>query len=177
MEEHKPWERWPGETARAFDAFVKYRDTPAKDRSIRKCVTAQYGKEISSKVRQWQKWSAEWRWQVRVKAWADEQDRLGREAQLAEIKAMNRRHASIGLSLQSKAAERLQSMPPSELTASDVVRYFSEAIKLERIARGEPDTIIRYDDKRHPDDFTDEELAAIAAGSGVMAASASSSAE
>lgn len=175
--ENNPWERWPGEPEKAFAAFVKYRDTPAKERSLRKCVQEEYGVVTRAKLAYWEKWSRDWRWQFRVKAWADEQDRVAREAQLAEIKSMNRRHAQIGMSLQSKAAERLQKLQADELSTGDVLRFFSEAVKLERIARGEPETIARYDNKQHRDDFSDEELAAIAARGGFVATSTAASPE
>lgn len=168
----KPWERQMGEPEKAFAAFTRYRDTPAKDRSLRKCVLAEYGVVTRAKLAYWEKWSRDWRWQFRVAAWSDEQDRLAREAQLAEIKAMNRRHIQMALSLQSKGAEKLQKLTADDLTPADMLRLLTEAVKLERIARGEPDTIVQHGVRKHPHDFTDEELAAIAAGGGFVAATA-----
>lgn len=168
----KPWERQIGETERAFAAFARYRDTPPKDRSIDKCVAAEYGARSMPKVAQWKKWSRDWRWQFRIAAWTDEQDRLAREAQLAEIKAMNRRHIQMALSLQSKGAEKLQKLTADDLTPADMLRLLTEAVKLERIARGEPETIVQHGVRKHPHDFTDDELAAIAAGGGFVAATA-----
>lgn len=173
------WERQPGESEKAFTAFVKYRDTPIKDRSIPKCCTAFYGSLSAAKVRVWQRWSINWRWRVRVAAWADEQDRLAREAQIAELKAMNRRHVQIGTALQTKAIERLQHLAADMLLPSDLLRFMTEGVRLERVARGGPDIIVQQQNatKRHPDDFTDDELAAIAAGGSFVASAAQGSEE
>jgi len=54
---------------------------------------------------------------------------------------MRERHAREALALQQKALERLKRMDPEELSPGDVLRYFVEAAKLERISRGEPETI------------------------------------
>lgn len=160
------WERLPGEGDKAFAAFIAYRDTPEKDRSIAKCVAAYYGGESAGKVRLWQRWSSQYRWQERVTAWKDEQDRIARETRLREIEAMNARHASEARALQQKAIERLKLLKPEDLTASLLLRYLIDAARLERSAMGEPDQIVEQRVKRSAEDLTDDELAAIATGSG-----------
>jgi hypothetical protein len=160
------WERLPGESDKAFAAFIAYRDTAEKDRSIPKCVAAYYGGESSAKVRQWQRWSSDFRWQERVQAWTDEQDRVATAARLREIEAMNARHASEARALQQKALTRLQTLQPSELSPGLLLRYLLDAARLERSAMGEPDQIVEQRVKRPAEDLTDDELAAIATGSG-----------
>lgn len=173
-----PWERQSGESEKAFAAFMKYRDEPTKTRSIAKCCTDIYG-QGTSRVRVWQRWSVIWRWKVRVSAWISEQDRLAREAQIAELKAMNRRHVQIGTALQTKAIERLQHLAADMLGPQDLLRFMTEGVRLERVARGGPDIIVQQQNatKRHPDDFTDDELAAIAAGGSFVAPAAQDSEE
>ena len=47
--------------------------------------------------------------------------------------------------LQAKALERLRTLCPEELRPTELLRYFVEAAKLERLAVGEPDTVQRHE--------------------------------
>ena len=114
----------------------------------------------------WKRWSGQHRWQERVQAWKDEQDRVAVATRLREIEAMNARHASEARALQQKAIERLKLLKPEDLTASLLLRYLIDAARLERSAMGEPDQIVEQRVKRSAEDLTDDELAAIATGSG-----------
>lgn len=140
-----PWERQPGEPAKAYAAFCLYRDMPAHARSLRAVADRLYGSGTASKRRrtpgQLFKWSTRWRWVERAAAWDDEQDRQARQAQLRAVQEMRERHVREAMALQRKALERLQRMDPEELSPKDVLWYFVEAAKLERLSRGEPDTI------------------------------------
>lgn len=144
-----PWERQPGEPARAFAAFCLYRDMPAHERSLR-AVAERLSSKGSGRgrrsTRPLERWSTRWRWVERARAWDDEQDRIAREAQLRAVQEMRERHAREAMALQSKALERLRQMDPAELSPRDVLWYFVEAAKLERLARGEPDAI---EEQRH----------------------------
>jgi len=141
-----PWERQPGEPARAYGAFCIYRDLPPQERSLlavaRKLgyvrVTGGRRPSVPGRI---QEWSTRWRWVERAGAWDDEQDRLAREAQVRAIQEMRERHAREAVALQRKALERLKSMDPEDLSAKDVLWYIVEAAKLERLSRGEPDQI------------------------------------
>jgi len=144
--ERAPWERQPGETVRAYAAFCVYRDLFPQERSLRRAAeelakTDPKSRRAEAILRVLKAWSAKYRWVERVKAWDDEQDRLNRARQLREIQEMRERHANIAKHLQAKAYERLKRLDPDELEAPDVLRYFVEAARLERLARGEPDII------------------------------------
>lgn len=148
--DHGPaaWERQPGEPARAYAAFCLYRDMPATERSLRAVADRLYGSgggNPASKRRrapgQLHKWSVRWRWVERAAAWDEEQDRVAREAQIRAIQEMRDRHVREAMALQQKALERLRQMHPEELSPKDVLAYFVEAAKLERLSRGEPDQI------------------------------------
>ena len=54
---------------------------------------------------------------------------------------MNQRHIQEAQALQSKAIQRLKSLELDDLSSTDVIRYLTEASKLERTARGEPESI------------------------------------
>lgn len=140
-----PWERQPGEPARAYAAFCLYRDMAPTERSLRAVADRLYGSNPASKRRrapgQLHKWSVCWRWVERAKAWDDEQDRIAREEHLRAIREMRERHAREAVALQQKALERLKAMDPNDLSPKDVLWYIVEAAKLERISRGEPDQI------------------------------------
>lgn len=140
--ERAPWERQPGEPTRAYAAFCLYRDMPASERSLRAVAGRLYGPNRTTKVpKTLARWSARWRWVERAAAWDEEQDRRAREAQLKAIQEMRERHAREAMALQQKALQRLKDMDPNELSPEAVLRYFVEAAKLERVSRGEPETI------------------------------------
>ena len=58
---------------------------------------------------------------------------------------MGERHAREARALQAKAVERLRGLQPEELGPADVLRYFAEAAKLERLALGEPEAVQRHE--------------------------------
>jgi hypothetical protein len=58
---------------------------------------------------------------------------------------MAERQAKEARALQAKALERLKALKAEELGPADVLRYFVEAAKLERLALGEPDTVQRQE--------------------------------
>lgn len=132
MSGHEPWERQKGESQKAFEAFACYRDLGPK-RSIAK-VAQKLGKSTALIAR----WSARWDWVARAEAWDREQDRLRRESQLEAIKRMNEQHALIASAFLQKLVERLRTVNPMELPAAAMPRWFETAVKVERLARGEP---------------------------------------
>ena len=91
------------------------------------------------------KWSSAFRWVERAAAWDRHLDAEGRAAQEAARKEMAERHVRKARGLQAKALERLRALLPEELSPADVLRYFVEAVKLERLALGEPDTVQRQE--------------------------------
>ncbi len=138
-----PWERQPKESDVAFDAWLKYRDGGPRRRLAP--VAEACGKSVSLMER----WSGTWKWRDRAAAWDREQDRVGREAQLEEVRAMHRRHANLGVLMLNKAAQRLAGdeangvtpIDTSKLTAEQVARLAEVGSRIERGARGEPEKL------------------------------------
>lgn len=85
--EVKPWERQPGESDKAWEAFRTYRDM-AQDRSLR-VVADTIGKSKSLVDR----WSSRHQWNRRAYEWELELDRQARMETVREAAAMVKRHA------------------------------------------------------------------------------------
>lgn len=132
----EPWERQEGETAKAFEAFCKYRDM-GPDRSLRKVVQA-----LNKNLTTIAEWSSKYDWVKRVASWDAEQDRIARQQQLKEIKAMRNRHAGMAKAMIVKAGRALQKIPEEDIKASDISRMIEVASKLERISRGDVGEVI-----------------------------------
>ena len=116
-----------------------YRDMG--QRSLRE-VARQLNKSLTLIAR----WNGTHEWQKRTAAWDAEQDRIAREAQTEEIKKMRKRHADLATAMLVKAATALQRIPPDEIKAGDVSRMVDTAAKLERISRGDVETVIEERD-------------------------------
>lgn len=124
------YEQLEEEGPRAFEAFVIYRDM-GLGRNL-ESVSKQVDKNMSMIRR----WSAEYNWVARCRAWDAEQDRVKREAQTREIVEMAKRHAAIAVRLQEKLVRRLQDLDPMELTPKEVSTWLETAVKIERLSRG-----------------------------------------
>jgi hypothetical protein len=135
-----PWEQHAGESARAFGAFCVYRDQGPR-RSLRAAAAAFYGHTSAARERQFDKWSRVFHWVARASAWDQHLDAEARQAQEEAQREMTERHVKEARALQGKALERLRALRPEELGPADVLRYLVEAVKLERLALGEPETV------------------------------------
>ena len=136
----EPWERQPGETARAYEAFAVYRDL-GPDRSINKTARA-----LDKNRTTIGEWSAKYDWVKRTEAWDAEQDRIARQSQIDEIKKMRKRHADLATAMLVKATKALRSIPEDEIKAGDVSRMVDIAAKLERISRGDVGEVVEERD-------------------------------
>jgi hypothetical protein len=96
-------------------------------------------------VRQCNIWSSTFRWVERACAWDRHLDAEARQAMVEARIEMAERQARDARALQSKAMERLQELRLEELGVADVLRYFIEAAKLERLALGEPEAVQRQE--------------------------------
>lgn len=142
------YDRQPGETDKAWNAFTIYRDlglsrTHVKTREILGKTTG-YARVI-------EEWSSKWGWKVRIEAWDREKDRVARRAELAEVEEMRKRHIQLATNLIGLGAVELnkliklvrQNVENNELSAIEVLKVIEAGIKLERATRGEPDSITK----------------------------------
>lgn len=84
------------------------------------------------------RWSSALHWQARLAELEREARDRDRDAQLAAIEEMNARQAREALLLQQKVVEGLQNRSAEAFTADGLVRALWTAIRVERLARGEP---------------------------------------
>lgn len=140
MAKANPWDRLQNETTRAYEAFCTYRDM-GRERSLSK-VAAKLQKSETLMGR----WSGTHSWVKRAAEWDDEQDRIEREiAQKEQAKAirdMRKRHADLATAMLVKSARALQRIPDDEIRAADISRMVDVASKLERVSRGDVETVI-----------------------------------
>jgi hypothetical protein len=129
----KPWERQPGESGRAFAAFVAYRDTG--DSRSYTSVAQKLHKSRTLVAR----WGTRWRWQDRLSAW---ERNLEYERQVAHrnfVIAMNERHVAIAQLSQEKIMGKLRSMGEQEindLSVGDLAKLLAISVAVERSALG-----------------------------------------
>ncbi len=131
----EPWERQEKEGTRAFAAFTLYRDM-GPQRSVRKVA-----QELDKSDTLIGRWSARHKWVERAAAWDAEQDRIHREEAQRAAREMAERHAQIATAMMARAAQALRDTDPSKLNPAQLARWVETAAKLERLSRGEPDSI------------------------------------
>jgi hypothetical protein len=138
--EREPWIRQHGESRQAFAAFAAYRDLgPARS-------LAKVGRQLGKSTALLERWSARDGWVERAAAWDGELDRCKREKQLAAIEEMAERHAAVACLFQHKVIETLNGMTAEQvaaLTPSELIAWLTQAARLERLSRGEPEDIAR----------------------------------
>lgn len=130
------WERQPGETARAFEAFAVYRDMGAS-RSLRKTVQ-QLNKNLTTIA----EWSSKYDWVKRVAAWDAEQDRIARVEMMADMAATRKRQRQNAKRMQEKGMEFLESVIAGEPALRDIVQLLKAGMEQERIAIGDVGEVV-----------------------------------
>lgn len=140
-----PWERSPDESTQAFAAFAHYRDMGAH-RS-----TAKVGQALGKSKTLMDRWCEQWHWVRRAAAWDAHMDQ-------AALLGMRDKHTEMAVKLHTLGSAALQDWLAvmqlrAEQRAKDghqqvpiikpgELRQLIEAgIKLERLVRGEPDSI------------------------------------
>ncbi|WP_195985365.1 hypothetical protein [Clostridium sp. D33t1_170424_F3] len=123
------WERQPGESAKAYEAFASYRDFGA-ERSIQKVSQA-----LSKSLTLIKRWSSEWNWVERSRAWDNELAQQAKAAAVKRVRDMTGRHINIAMQLQKKALEALAALDLEEMSPKDIKEFIKAATELERANR------------------------------------------
>ncbi len=139
VEAIKPWERQPGESEEAFDAFDVYAKM-GRDRSIAKAAagvrnsSGKKGKDKSLLER----WSSKHGWIVRAAAWDRHVARQENEGHLLGRAEMRSRQIRDAQKLQGQVARRMKTMTDAEISRlkpAEVVMMLKAASEIERKAR------------------------------------------
>ena len=138
-----PWEQQPGESAKKYEAFLKYlyQKTDEENRTLRK-VAYDFNKSLTYIGTL----SSEFNWVERAAAWDREQLSIARRKHESEILKMRERHAKMATSMLSKAMKRMANMPPEELTPQDIKNWMEVATKIERLSRGDVGEVVEERD-------------------------------
>jgi hypothetical protein len=124
------YERLPGETSAAYEAFCAYRDKGAS-RSTAK-VARQLGKSKTLIDR----WSSRWSWGSRAAAYDAYLDSERRAAAAKEAREAAQRHARIARLAQERICERLETLDVEALPLGSLGNWLDVACRVERIALG-----------------------------------------
>ena len=128
---NKPWERQPGETAKAYAAFLLYRDLPAVDRS----VAAAWG------GKQWERWCTAHDWVNRAAEHDSDLASRRRERMEKELDRAKDDAAVLIRAALAKVAERIQGMDAEELAAGQIPAALRTLIELELKVLGYEDRV------------------------------------
>lgn len=125
----KPWERQRGESEKAFEAFVIYRDL-GQDRT----VTA-VGKRLAKSRNLIDRWKEKYNWSERVRLYDNELEKRAFNKAVKEKKEMSQRHIKIAMQMQKKALEALKALKEKDMSPRDIKDYIKMATDLERLNR------------------------------------------
>lgn len=148
MDELRPWHRQPGETDKAYHAFVTYRNLEPPLRSHAR-VVSELGKSRALISR----WSAEWDWVERAAAWDEEQEIRLLATRIETKKKMDEEHLKIVRAGRNKAVERLRDVDLTDASLTELRYWLDTFMSWERLIIGEPGTIKERRTKIESQDF------------------------
>jgi len=156
------WERQPGETDLAWDAFCTFRDLDPGERTIKRTyevvsghtverASTPNGDRVSPSMNMY-RYNKEYRWQERAFAYDRYMDdKYRKELEASRVRARVET-ADLGRTMRRKAAEALAELQTilyikqgdqvvlrNALNASQIVRLAEVGVRLERLALGEGD--------------------------------------
>ena len=136
MSDRKPWERQPGETAKAYAAFLLYRDLPAVDRTIVAAVVEHRYIGGKASVRNWETWASRYNWRNRAAEHDSDLASRRRERMAEELERAQDNAVVLTRAFNFKIAERIKGMDPEDLTAGQIPAALKTLFELEFKALG-----------------------------------------
>lgn len=120
-----PWDRRPGESARAYQTFRRFRDLgPLRsfdallDETLRRSTVTE--------------WSRRHDWKDRAQAWDDQVHRAEDARRLEAIRAMHDTHQRAGRAILQLALRALAELRPEDIPAYAAARLLELGTRLER---------------------------------------------
>ena len=140
MSDGNLWDRQPGETAKAYAAFLLYRNLAAIDRSV---LAAREGhqKDTKGTLRQWKGWSMRNDWVNRAAEHDSDLASRRRERMAKELERAQDDTVTLARAALAKVAERIQGMDPEELAAGQIPSALRTLVELEFKALGYEDRV------------------------------------
>ena len=136
--EFDSWERFDGESAKAYKAFCVYRDM-GSTRSLAKTARAMnhppgYKQTLG-------KWSTKNNWQSRCYDYDEHIEKLARLANEEIINEMINRHAGDAYKIQQIVMEALERISLEGAPPRDLIHVWEKAVRAERVSRELPQSI------------------------------------
>ena len=119
MSDGNLWERQSGETAKAYAAFLLYRDLPAIDRSV-SAARERHQRDTKGTLRQWKGWSMRNGWVNRAAEHDSDLASRRREHTAKELERSQDDALILIRAALAKVAERIQGMDAEELAAGQI---------------------------------------------------------
>jgi hypothetical protein len=128
------WDRQPGETSKAFEAFRIYLELRAERTYTKVAERLQKTHPLIAR------WAIKYHWHKRTLDFDNHEMRQDQKRQVREAAAMRKRQAAVGMKGLEISLARLSSMSPQEinrLPVGTVAKLMEVSTKIERAARGE----------------------------------------
>ena len=141
MSDGNLWERQSGETAKAYAAFLLYRDLPAVDRSIVAAVAQHRKLGGKASVRNWETWASRYNW--RERGLTSDSD-LASRRRIRRAESLERAQddvLTLARAALAKVAERIKGMDAKELAAGQIPSALKTLFELELKALGHEDRV------------------------------------
>ena len=134
------WERQPSETAKAYAAFLLYRDLPAIDRSV-SAARERHQRDTKGTLRQWKGWSMRNGWVNRAAEHDSDLASRRREHTAKELERSQDDALILIRAALAKVAERIKGMDADELAAGQIPAALRTLIELEFKVLGYEDRV------------------------------------